>query len=70
MYKVNLEEAVKFSKVWTHNGVYIPLSDADCQFAVDFSNVVLRNFIEMCQQQAAQEAELRKPKQLIIEGVR
>lgn len=68
-FKVNLEEAIKFSKIWTHKGVYIPLSDADCQFATDFSNVVLRNFIQMCQEQAQQEAELNKPKKLIIEGV-
>jgi hypothetical protein len=37
------------------------------QFATDFSNVVLRNFVEMMQQQAKAQQPVSE-KKLIIEG--
>ncbi len=70
-FAVDLNEAVKFSKVWNHNGIAIPLSESACQFATDFANVVLNNFIHVCQQKA-REAALQalegKKKPIIIEG--
>ena len=68
-FKVERAEAEKFSKVWNKGGIAILLSPEALDFATDFSNVVLNNFIQMCAAQAKQEAALRKPKQLIIEGV-
>ncbi len=72
-YKVNRIEAEKFSKVWNKSGISIILTPEAIDFATDFSNVVLNNFIQMCQaevaQQAAKAAELQKPK-IILEGVR
>lgn len=49
MPQVNKNEAVNFSKVWTHNGLAIVLSDAHIDFAVDFANVVLKSFVLQCQ---------------------
>ena len=45
------EEAAKFAQVWRHNGLFIAIDDAHIQFATDFANVVLRNFIQQCQAQ-------------------
>ena len=71
-FKIELSEAKKFAAIWTANGVAVPLSDTAIQFATDFSNVVLSNFIQMCQQRAAEDAKNTKTisKQIIMEGVR
>jgi hypothetical protein len=68
-FKVERVEAEKFSKVWNKGGISIILSPEAIDFAADFSNVVLNNFIGMCQKQAEEAAKLQKPKQIIIEGV-
>lgn len=54
-----------FAKVWTHKGLAIFLDDVHKQFAVDFANVMLRNFIE---QQARAAAEAAKPKVILAEA--
>ena len=41
-----------FSKQWTHNGLAIVLNDVHIQFATDFANIVLRNFVLQCAAQA------------------
>lgn len=77
VFKVKKEEADKFAEVWNYNGVTMILDNTAKQFATDFANVVLNNFINMCQanakaeaaQQAAKAAELNKPK-IILEGIR
>jgi hypothetical protein len=73
VFKVELEEAERFSKVWTKNGVSVFLTPEALEFAKDFSNVVLINFIQMCQakatQEAARAAEANKSR-IIMEGVR
>lgn len=72
MYKVQRVEAEKFSKVWHKGGISIILTPEAIDFATDFSNVVLNNFIGMCQAQATQAAakaaEAQKPK-IILEGI-
>lgn len=68
-YKVPRVEAEKFSKVWNKGGITIILTPEAIDFATDFANVAINSFIAMCQVQAQQEAELRKPKQLIVEGI-
>ena len=69
VFKVTLEEAVKFSQVWTYGGISLPVSKEMAQYATDFSNVVLNNFIAMCQENAKKEAQI-KTKPLIMEGIR
>lgn len=72
MYKVERKEAESFSKVWNKNGITILLTPEAVDFATDFSNVVLNNFIALCQQEAlkaqAKAAESMKPK-IIVEGI-
>ena len=50
--KINRQEAEKFSQVWTRNGIIIPLNHASIDFATDFANIVLSNFIRVCEQKA------------------
>lgn len=70
-FKVELVEAQKFQKIWTQRGLAVLLPPEASQFATDFANVVLNNFIGMCQAQATQAAakaaEAQTPK-IIIEG--
>ena len=71
-FKVERIEAEKFSKVWHKSGIGIILSPEAIDFATDFSNVVLNNFIAMCEQEsrksAIKAAESRRPP-IIMEGV-
>jgi len=53
--------------VWTYKGVALPLPPEASSFAADFANVVLRNFVEMMQQQAKAQQPVAE-KKLIIEG--
>jgi hypothetical protein len=55
-FKVELIEAQKFQKIWTLNGLAVLLPPEAANFAKDFANVVLNNFIGMCQAQATQAA--------------
>lgn len=71
-FKVQRVEAEKFSKIWNKGGISIILTPEAVDFATDFANVVLNNFIMMCQAQATQAAakaaEAQKPK-IILEGI-
>ena len=70
-FKVERIEAERFSQVWNKGGVHIVLTPEAIDFAKDFANVVLNNFIGMCQAQATQAAakaaEANKSR-IIIEG--
>ena len=58
---VTLKDTIGFSKVYTQNGLAVFLNDTSLQFATDFANVVLNNFINLCNERAqakAKEAEL------------
>lgn len=57
MLKVDINEAKKFSQVWTHNGIVVPLLDPHLQFAADFATVTLNSFIQQAQAQAAAAAK-------------
>jgi hypothetical protein len=65
---VNKSEAETFAKIWNQGGVSILLSDSAIQFATDFSNIVLRNFIDMCREQAELEAKVKSQK-IMVEGL-
>jgi len=67
-FKVQRAEAENFSKVWNKGGITILLSPEAVDFATDFANVVLRNFIQMCQEDA--KKQVPQPKQIIMEGVK
>ena len=71
-FKVERVEAENFSRVWNKGGIGIILTPEAIDFAKDFANVVLNNFIQMCQAQAVQAAakaaEEQKSK-IIMEGV-
>lgn len=42
---IPLADTAGFAKVWTYNGIVVPLQDVHVQFAHDYATVVLRNFI-------------------------
>ena len=72
MYKIERAETVKFSQVWNKGGIQIILTPEAIDFATAWSNVVLNNFVQMCQTEAAaaakKVADAEKPR-IIIEGV-
>jgi len=72
-FQVDISDAKKFQTIWTFNGVSLPLPPEASFFARDFANVVLKNFILMCQQQARDAAAKSEThpqqKQIIVEGV-
>jgi hypothetical protein len=68
---VPLADAKGFSKVWKYKGLCVPIDDVYVQFASDYANIVLKNFVVQATmaniaaaQKAAQEA---KPK-ILMEG--
>jgi hypothetical protein len=65
--KVDVEEARKFSKVWTYGSVAIPLPDVALTFATDFANVVLNALMIKIQAAVAQNSQV-KPR-VIMEGI-
>jgi hypothetical protein len=68
-FKVERIEAEKFSKVWNKGGISIILSPEAIDFATDFGNIVLNNFIQVCQEQVKAAQKAAEPKKLIIEGL-
>lgn len=71
-FKVNISEAEAFAKVWNFNGIAVNVDPVMLKFGTDFSNIVLKNFILMCQKQAQEAAaaqiKAQNQKALIIEG--
>jgi hypothetical protein len=68
-YKVEKTEAQNFSKVWRSKGGLVgTLDDFAVGFATDFANVVLRNFILMCQQQVNNAKQPEPEKKLLVEA--
>ena len=72
---VNLEEAKKFSNVWTLGGLAIPLDHTALKFATDFANVVLKSFFVQAEAKldAVVEAKVKErldeeKNKLILEG--
>lgn len=61
--KVDRKQVEGFAKVWTYRGVALCLNDAHIQFAIDFSNVMLRSFV----QQIAQAQKPPAPK--VVEAI-
>ena len=49
-FRVQPEETKNFASVYKVHGIYIPFGPEHIQFATDWANIVLNNFIEQCQQ--------------------
>jgi hypothetical protein len=54
---VNVSEAKRFSKAWSHKGVALVIDMPLCQFAADFANVVLKSFVQSLIQQQMEAAQ-------------
>lgn len=68
MYKVERSETEKFSHIWNKGGINIILTPEAVDFATAWANVVLNNFIAMCQQQV-EAHKIEQDKKLIVEGI-
>ena len=55
--QVNKDQVVGFAKVWTYKGVAILLNEMHIEFAKDFANVMLRNFVQQVAQQQMAAAQ-------------
>ena len=64
--QVDRKSVEGFARVWNHNGVTLILNDAHIDFARDFANVTLRNFVSQVAQQQMAAAQAAAPK--IVEG--
>jgi hypothetical protein len=67
-FKVDRREAEQFAKLWTRNGIVIPLNAFSIDYATDFANVVLSNFIIMCEQKAL-EAKRAAARKMVLESL-
>lgn len=52
VFSVPVSDAQAFAKVWTYKGLATPLSEVHVQFASDYANIVLKNFVQQMQAQA------------------
>ena len=67
--QVTSNDVKNFSRVWKYKGLSMVLTDMHIQFATDFVNLSLRQFVQgVAQQQAAKAAAEKAPK-IITEGV-
>ena len=69
------DEAERFSRVWTFNGVAVTMDNASLQFATDFANTAIRSFVQAFMKLSIQkpidgttEKPKDAPKTLIVEG--
>ena len=69
MYKVERVETENFARVWNKGGISIILTPEAIDFATDFSNVVLHNFINMCQEKVKNRQETQTTRKIIMEGI-
>lgn len=68
-FRVAPIEAQKFARVWTHNGLAIPLDIEHFQFATDFANVVLNSFVQDCNLKAQQRAAAKEKEAATALGI-
>ena len=51
--QVTHDEVKRIGKAWRPGGLVVPLDDMHIRFAADVANLVLKNFVQMCAEQAA-----------------
>jgi hypothetical protein len=67
-FQVRRKDTAGFAQVWTKNGVAIAIGDVYLDFATDFANVVLRNFVATAEEQARRlRAAAQAPKIVLAE---
>lgn len=49
VFTVDAKEAGRFAQMWTYNGLAVPVGPEHLQFATDFANIALKNFLLMVQ---------------------
>ena len=64
--QISRNETLKFAQAWTHKGVAIPMKDVHIDFACDWANIVLKNFIAMAQHKAAEARKQAEAKKLVL----
>jgi hypothetical protein len=74
-FTITLDQTMDFAEHWTSQGMFVPLGPVEIQFATDWANIVLVNFIQQAQT-AAKALKARDAvettgigKALILEGV-
>ena len=66
-FKIERAEAAKFAQIWRSKGGLVgTLNETSVDFATDFANVVLRNFITMCAERAKQAQKPPEPESKLI----
>jgi hypothetical protein len=68
---VSVKDTQGFAKVWTHNGLAMVINDVAIQFATDYANVVINNFIRLCEERsiaAQQKALAEAAPKITLEG--
>ncbi len=63
--QVDRKSVEGFARVWTYKGVALVLNDAHVQFAMDFANVMLRNFVQQVAQQQMAAAQATQAKKIV-----
>jgi hypothetical protein len=60
----------EFSKIWTLNGVAITLDNTSIQFATDFANEILKQFVLTMARKSAQNIPSQATKEVssLVEG--
>ena len=64
--QVDRKSVEGFAKIWNHNGVALLLNDAHIDFARDFANVTLRNFVQQVAQQQMAAAQATAAKKIVV----
>ena len=64
--QVNKDQVAGFAKVWTYKGVAILLNEMHIEFAKDFANVMLRNFVQQIAQQQMAAAQAAAAKNIVV----
>lgn len=58
--RVEVKDTKGFAQQWNYKGVALVLDDYVLQFATDWANIVLKSFVQQCQEAAAAEAAKKK----------
>ena len=64
--QVNKDQVSVFAKVWTYKGVAILLNEMHIEFAKDFANVILRNFVQQVAAQQMAAAQAAAAKKIVV----
>ena len=66
--QVTLDEVRRIGKAWRPGGLVVPLDDMHIRFAADVANLVLKNFVQMCAEQAAAQIKAARAAKSAVPG--